>query len=205
MSWDAAITPIVIDLNGDGIKTIARADSQGTFDLLGTGKAIHSGWISGDDGFLAVDSNQNGIIDDISELFGGVNQGEGFARLAEFDTNGDGWVDINDAGFANLLIWQDKNGNHQTDPGELISLGDAGIARLSTDFDALPFVDAQGNLHLERGTAILDNGQSVDMTDVYFNVSLEDATDAGVQVSTMLDLLGDTVQAEVVNTHLWMV
>ncbi len=205
MRWDAAITPIVIDLNGDGIKTIARADSQGTFDLFGTGKGVHSGWISGDDGLLAVDSNDNGTIDDISELFGGFAQGEGFARLAEFDTNGDSWVDANDADFTDMLIWQDKNGNHQTDQGELISLDDAGIARLNTSFSELPFVDAQGNLHLERSAAILSDGQSVDMTDVYFNVSLEDTVDAGVQASTMLDLLGDTVQAEVVNTHLWMV
>ncbi|MEY3122044.1 MAG: hypothetical protein RI993_869, partial [Pseudomonadota bacterium] len=205
MRWDAAITPIVIDLNGDGIKTIARADSQGAFDLFGNGKSVHSGWVSGEDGLLAIDRNGNGVIDDISELFGGTTQGEGFARLAEFDTSGDGWVDTNDADFARLLVWQDKNGDHQTDQGELISLNNAGIASLSTSFSELPFVDAQGNLHLERSEAILQNGQSVDMTDVYFNVSLEDATDAGVQTSSMLDLLGDTVQAEVVNTHLWMV
>ncbi|MBS3954428.1 MAG: carboxypeptidase regulatory-like domain-containing protein, partial [Methylomicrobium sp.] len=198
-SWDAAITPIVIDLNGDGIKTISRADSQGTFDLFGNGQGIHSGWISGDDGFLAIDRNGNGVIEDITELFGGLSQGEGFAKLAEFDSNGDGWVDANDDNFASLLIWQDKNGNHQSDEGELLSLSDAGIASLSVNFTELPFVDAQGNLHFERSTAVLDNGQSVDMTDVYFNVSLEDAADAGVQLSTMFDLLGDTVQAEVVD------
>jgi hypothetical protein len=38
MSWDATITPIAIDLNGDGIHTIAREDMTGSFDLLGTGK-----------------------------------------------------------------------------------------------------------------------------------------------------------------------
>ena len=63
MSWDAAITPIAIDLNGDGIHTIARADFGGSFDLLGTGTGIQSGWLSSNDGFLAVDRNGNGIMD----------------------------------------------------------------------------------------------------------------------------------------------
>ncbi|MCL6484678.1 MAG: carboxypeptidase regulatory-like domain-containing protein, partial [Janthinobacterium lividum] len=75
MSWDAAITPIVIDLNGDGVHTIARADFHGSFDLLGTGSAIESGWVSADDGLLAIDNNGNGKIDNISELFGGNEKG----------------------------------------------------------------------------------------------------------------------------------
>ncbi|MBI3230395.1 MAG: carboxypeptidase regulatory-like domain-containing protein, partial [Burkholderiales bacterium] len=107
MSWDATITPIVIDLGGDGIKTIARADFHGNFDLLGDGHGIQSGWISGTDGFLAIDSNHNGRIDNISELFGGAEKGAGFAKLASFDSNGDGVVDAHDDRFAELRIWRD--------------------------------------------------------------------------------------------------
>jgi len=199
-SWDAAITPIVIDLNGDGIKTVSRADSIGTFDLLGNGKEIQSGWLSNDDGFLAIDRDANGKIDNVSELFGGSNKGDGFAKLASFDSNGDSWIDAGDANFASLLIWRDGNGNHQTDDGELLTLGDAGITQLNVNFTELPFVDAQGNLHFERSSAVLDNGNAVDMTDVYFNVSLADAAEAGVQLSSMVELLGESVQPEVVIT-----
>jgi len=199
-SWDAAITPIVIDLNGDGIKTVSRADSIGTFDLLGNGKEIQSGWLSNDDGFLAIDRDANGKIDNVSELFGGSNKGDGFAKLASFDSNGDSWIDAGDANFASLLIWRDGNGNHQTDDGELLTLGDAGITQLNVNFTELPFVDAQGNLHFERSSAVLDNSNAVDMTDVYFNVSLADAAEAGVQLSSMVDLLGESVQPEVVIT-----
>ncbi|MES2626792.1 MAG: SdrD B-like domain-containing protein, partial [Pseudomonadota bacterium] len=117
MTRDAGITPLVIDLNGDGIQTVSRADAGGTFDLFGNGTAVASGWISEEDGFLAVDSNSNGSIDDISELFGGLNKGDGFARLSSFDSNSDGLVNANDANFGSLLIWQDSNGNHQTDDG----------------------------------------------------------------------------------------
>jgi hypothetical protein len=192
MSWDAAITPIVIDLNGDGIKTIARADAKGSFDLLGNGKAIRSGWLSADDGFLAVDNNGNGQIDDISELFGGTSKGTGFAKLADFDSNADGLVNANDTDFSSLLIWQDLNGNHQSDDGELLSLSDAGVSELVVGFTELPFMDAQGNLHFERSSATLVTGQTVDMTDVYFNISKADATAAGIEVDSIADLLADT-------------
>jgi hypothetical protein len=170
---------------------VSRADSQGTFDLLGSGKAISSGWLSGNDGFLAVDTNGNGKIDGIHELFGGNSKGDGFAKLASFDSNGDGVVNNLDAAFGQLMIWQDANGNHQTDAGELISLADAGVASLSARFTELPQLDEQGNLHLERSTATMVDGHSVAMTDVYFNVSAEDAAAAGVTLPSMNELLGN--------------
>jgi hypothetical protein len=191
MTWDAGITPLVIDLNGDGIHTISRANSAGTFDLLGSGTAINSGWLSADDGFLAVDKNGNGKIDSIAELFGGLGKGDGFAKLASFDSNGDGVVDANDADFASLMIWRDANGNHQTDACELMSLADAGVSSLKVGYTALPAIDDNGNLHLERSSATLADGGSVDMTDVYFNVSAADATAAGVELPTLGQLMGD--------------
>jgi uncharacterized repeat protein (TIGR01451 family) len=188
---DATITPIVIDLNGDGIHTISRAASTGSFDLFGNGTAIKSGWISGSDGFLAIDKNGNGKVDDISELFGGNAKGAGFAQLAAYDSNGDGLVDAKDAHFADLRVWQDVNGNHQTDAGELMTLAQAGVSSLTVAHTDLPFVDAQDNLHLERSTATMASGASVSMTDVYFNVSADDAKAAGVALPTIADLLGN--------------
>ena len=191
MSWDATITPIVIDLGGDGIKTIARADFHGSFDLLGNGHAIQSGWVSGDDGFLAIDSNHNGRIDNISELFGGAEKGSGFAKLANFDSNGDGFVDAHDDQFAELRIWRDANSDGVTDAGELLSMSAAGVTSLTVHYTELPFLDANDNLHLERSSATLASGKSVDMTDVYFNVDAKDAAQAGITLPNMADLLRD--------------
>ena len=191
MRWDAAITPIVIDLNGDGVHTIARADFHGSFDLLGTGSAIQSGWVSAHDGLLAIDSNGNGKIDNISELFGGNEKGTGFAKLSSYDSNGDGVVDAKDDKFAELRIWRDANSNGATDDGELMSLHDAGVASLTVSYTELPFLDANDNLHLERSSATLANGKTVDMTDVYFNVDAKDAAKAGVSLPSMADLLRD--------------
>ncbi|MHA4871270.1 SdrD B-like domain-containing protein [Duganella sp. PWIR1] len=199
MSWDATITPIAIDLNGDGIHTIARDDMTGSFDLLGTGKAIQSGWLSKGDGFLAIDSNGNGSIDDISELFGGASKGSGFAKLASYDSNGDGVVNASDAQFSSLRIWQDANSNGKTDAGELISLAQAGVVSLNVGYTELPFLDENNNLHLERSSVVLSNGKVADMTDVYFNVAAADAAAAGVTAPTIADLLqGVTPAVELV-------
>jgi protocatechuate 3,4-dioxygenase beta subunit len=193
LTWDAGITPIVIDLGGDGIHTIARSNATGSFDLLGNGAPIKSGWISGDDAFLAVDANGNGAIDDLSELFGGLNKGDGYAKLAAYDSNGDGAVNADDAGYANLLVWRDLNGDHRSEPGELMGLAQTGVASLNVDYVERPILDENGNLRLETGAATLASGQTVEMTDVYFNVSAADAAQAGVTLPSLMDLLAGGV------------
>ncbi|MBV5308993.1 SdrD B-like domain-containing protein, partial [Chromatium okenii] len=187
---DAGITPIVIDLNGDGIHTIARTASTATFDLFGNGTPITSGWLSADDGFLAVDSNHNGKIDGISELFGGLKKGDGFAKLSSFDSTGNGIVDAADVDFSSLSIWRDINGNHATDDGELFSLAAVGVTSLKTSFDEKAFIDVQGNLLLERSSATFADGHLVEMTDVYFNVLAADAAAADIELIGLGDLAG---------------
>jgi serine-aspartate repeat-containing protein C/D/E len=43
LTRDAGITPIVIDLDGNGIQTVSRANSGGSFDLFGNGSAVAVG------------------------------------------------------------------------------------------------------------------------------------------------------------------
>ena len=83
--------------------------------------------------YLVTDNNNNLLVDDLSELFGGA-VGEGFADLASFDSNNDGLVNALDLNFADLLVWQDANDDGITDPTELISLAQTGIASVPTDF-----------------------------------------------------------------------
>jgi hypothetical protein len=54
------ISPLIIDLNGDGVKTIPLETSQTYFDLDGDGFAQRAGWASVQDGLLALDRNGNG-------------------------------------------------------------------------------------------------------------------------------------------------
>ena len=161
-------TPIVLDLNGDGIQTLSVDDGV-EFDLLNDGAKVQTGWISGEDALLAIDNNGNGQIDDRSELFGG-DIGEGFSKLATFDSNDDGFVDAGDADFGELKVWQDANENAVTDAEELVALESTGIASLNTAYTDVFSTDAQGNIHGEHSSAILADGSTIDMVDVYFQV-----------------------------------
>jgi serine-aspartate repeat-containing protein C/D/E len=162
------ISPIALDLNGDGVQTIS-SDAGVKFDILNSGTAVQTGWISGADGFLAIDRNGNGSIDDRSELFGGA-VGEGFGTLASFDSNKDGAVDATDDFFTSLGVWRDANVNGVTDAGEFTSLADAGIAKLNTAYSSNFSTDAQGNILGEKSNAITTNGNSIDTVDVYFKL-----------------------------------
>ncbi|MEM9219436.1 MAG: Ig-like domain-containing protein [Cyanobacteria bacterium P01_F01_bin.150] len=169
-SWDAGITPIALDLNGDGVQTLSIDDGV-MFDMLNTGTAVNTGWISGEDAFLAIDNDGDGLISSRAELFGGAQVGDGFAKLASFDSNGDGLVNESDAQFGEMKLWQDANENGVTDPGELVSLESAGITDLNTAYTNVFSTDAQGNIHGEHSTAV-KNGSTIDMVDVYFQVQV---------------------------------
>lgn len=64
-------------------------------------------------GYLALDRNGNGKIDDGSELFG-PNSGNGFAELAQLDEDGNGWIDEGDTVFSQLQIWQPNSDGSQS-------------------------------------------------------------------------------------------
>ena len=162
-------SPIVFDLNGNGIETLS-IDEGVEFDMLNTGSAVNTGWLSGEDGFLAIDNDGDGLISSRDELFGG-GVGEGFAKLESFDSNGDGLVNESDDRFGELLLWQDGNENGITDAGELVSLESTGITDLNTSYTDVFTADAQGNIHGEHSTAVM-NSSTIEMVDVYFQVEL---------------------------------
>ena len=76
--------------------------------------------------------------------------------------------------FNELRLWQDRNSNHVTDAGELVSLTDGGVTSLSTRY-TLAAEDQNGNWLLERSTAMLADGRTVATADVYFEIDPKDA------------------------------
>lgn len=128
-----AISPLVIDLDGDGIEltTMNAQTTQTFFDLNVDRFAEQTAWITANqDGLLAIDLNSNGIIDNSSELFGTAST-DGFAVLAELDSNNDMIIDKNDALGSDLRIWKDIDGDAYTDTGELTTLAANNIASIS--------------------------------------------------------------------------
>ena len=127
--------PLAIDLNNDGIKG-TNLDYKINFDLDNNGFKEATSWIDNNDAFIAIDKNNNGAIDNGSELFGNKsisnnayaytnpNAKNGFENLKELDSNNDDIIDEKDKEFTNLLLWQDKNSNGISETDELIKLSD---------------------------------------------------------------------------------
>jgi hypothetical protein len=160
-------TPIAIDFSGTGsVQTVPSIVAPGLFNFGAQG-VLHSGWLAPSAGFVAYDKDGDGKITSIDELFGG-GIGDGFAKLATFDTNGDGVIDARDAGYWKLSIWRDYNMNKITDPGELMSLPQAGVVSIHLGHTDYWELDAAGNGVYEHSYAILSNGQRAAMNDVYF-------------------------------------
>jgi hypothetical protein len=55
----------------------------------------------------------------------------GFRALAVYDDNHDGVIDSRDAVWRKLRLWSDRNMNGEVDPGELLTLEEAGVTSIS--------------------------------------------------------------------------
>ena len=110
------------------------SDQTFRFDLDGDGEEDDISYLNKGSGFLALDRNEDGVINDGSELFG-VKSGNGFEDLREFDSDGNGWIDENDEVYAKLKVWY-KNGEGEE---ELVDLKTADVGAIflgheQTDF-----------------------------------------------------------------------
>lgn len=110
--------------------------------------------------WLALDRDRNGAIDSGAELFGsdtvlpsGATASNGFVALSALDTNGDGRIDALDPGFAELLLWADRDGDRKSSPDELRPASGQLIS-LSLAHWVEPRCDARGNCEGERAVAV---------------------------------------------------
>jgi hypothetical protein len=166
-------TPMVLDLNGDGIQT-TTAQNGVSFDINNDGKVDQTAWVARGDGLLVRDINGDGQINNGSELFGsatvlgnGKTAADGYAAMSALDTNHDGVLDAKDAAFGQLGVWVDNNGNGITDAGELKTLTDLGINSLSLNATKSDQSN-NGNLIGLMGSYTTTDGKTHTMGDVWF-------------------------------------
>ena len=119
---DNLFDPLIINTTA---QTSGLSDKKFKFDLDAGGKQDEISMTKAGSGFLALDKNDDGKINDGTELFG-VKSGDGFKDLAEYDTDGNGWIDENDDVFEKLTVWT------KTDDGkdEMKSLKEARVGAI---------------------------------------------------------------------------
>ena len=123
--------PLVIHLEGD-INHLSSSTFR--FDLNNDGSEEEISFAGSGSGFLVLDKNNDGVINNGSELFG-TESGDGFADLSVYDEDGNGFIDAGDSAYQQLQIWRkDADGN-----GRLTRLQDAGIAAIGTRSGYSPF------------------------------------------------------------------
>ena len=123
--------PLVLNFNGNAARLL---DQHFRFDLDGDGQLDELGLLASGSGFLAFDRNNNGRIDDGTELFGPATN-HGFAELARLDSDGNGWLDEADTQFKFLSVWRPE----QDGPGLLTSLTEESVGAISLAEVATPF------------------------------------------------------------------
>ena len=203
------VDPFVLDLDGDGIETTGVSSSNPVmFDINATGVKQAVGWVSADDGLLALDRNGNGVIDSGAELFGnattksdGQKAEDGFDALADLDSNGDGVIDSKDAQFANLLVWRDLNQDGISQSNELFTLTQVGVTSInvantshSTELDNGNVIEDLGTYTRADGTvdAAGTAGQlaDVDLSEDTFQSSFTDTIPLTDEASGLPDMQG---------------
>ena len=103
--------PLVINFNGSAAQLTSTKFS---FDIDTDGTTENISFAAPGSGFLALDKNHDGKINDGSELFGPAS-GNGFKELAAYDQDGNQWIDENDAVFSRLKVWsKDGEGKDRT-------------------------------------------------------------------------------------------
>lgn len=149
--------PLVIEFGGS---SSTLGSTRFAFDLTSSGRSDWLPTLGEGRGFLALDRNADGLINDGSELFG-PSTGQGFGELAQLDEDGNGWLDEADSAYQHLRVWvPDAQGE-----GQLFALADLGVGAIYLTSQSMDFrfTDAGNNTLAqlrETGLYLTESGQA---------------------------------------------
>ena len=211
-------SPLVIDVNRSGTIDLVNVDSSSVrFDFWGDGFKEVTGWVAPEDGLLVYDVNGNGLIENVSEMFGSnyplnyaidehlvFSKENGFAKLAALDSNQDGLIDAHDVLFSHLQVWQDLDQDGVSQANELFTLFDLGIESIdvaNAQIDSWGGTPAsfqrivEGNSITHTSTVTFSDGGTSEIVDAWFandlqNTSYYEDYDFDLRTPFLLNLRG---------------
>jgi len=207
----SSTSPIVLDLNRNGITSISLAASTALFDYDGDGIKENTAWSENTDALLVNDINNDGINNNATELFGNYTRNSdgsvaksGYQALSYYDTNSDGVVNATDTRFSELKLWIDANGDGVTDTGELKTLTQAGVTSLALN-RATPYIPTSENTNtIIQETTFTDGAGEGVMRDILFRYENTSKPTEGVY----FDMDGNGIQEKMLTwtePNQWMV
>lgn len=148
--------PLIVNFEGNAADL---TDEKYEFDIDADGEMDLISYLLGDSAMLALDKNDDGIINDGSELFGAIT-GNGFAELAQYDEDGNQFIDEADSIFSDLGVW-----TKTPDSESFESLLDKGIGAIYLGSSQTPFdikgVDNQTNGKvISSGVYLTESGEA---------------------------------------------
>lgn len=180
---DMMVSPISLEWDVRGLDSDKSATIVNSFGINPNNPNHYYVWrASGSFPLLGIDLNNDGKINDGSELFGewtfgGKNHSslstlssitpapwrDGFEALSSLDTNSDGWLTGEE--LSDIMLFFDYNQNGICDDGEMHSARSMGITKLSTKFDRKDplnndLISEYGYERQNHGTII--TGRSID-------------------------------------------
>jgi hypothetical protein len=155
--WQGSWCPLVLSFDGRPVRIEPAPNVP--FETGGSVACASTDWPTATTPWLVRDLDSSGTIDGGHELFGtgtrmpdGTLAAGGFAALAVLDEDDDGRITPADPGWSSLELWRDRDRDRETDPGELLSLDDAGVRAIVLEHTSEPQCDARGNCMIERSS-----------------------------------------------------
>ncbi|MBO8234154.1 hypothetical protein HA151_06450 [Prochlorococcus marinus XMU1419] len=162
--------PLIFDLDNDGIELLSTREKV-LFDVDVDGDLEITGWTAPDDGLLVMDLNDDGIINDMSEVFSEhFNSGSfnsSLDSLNSIDSNNDDLINYQDELFEQVMIWQDLNSDGISSSGELSTLNEVGIESISLLAEIMED-EIEGNTINAKGSYIDTDGVTREFVQAIF-------------------------------------
>lgn len=147
--------PLVINFDTD---ETSLSDQKFFFDLDSDGENESISFVGNGSGFLALDKNGDGIINDGNELFG-TKSGDGFKDLSYYDADKNGFIDEADDIFKRLKVWtKDENGNDKLFDLKELGIGAIYLGSSNTQFSLTDEMNNTNAIIRKTGLFIKESG-----------------------------------------------